>query len=178
MPDEAMTCPSCRTPLERSVQEEGVFWACDGCGGRAATLPLLRKIVEEDALKELWRLARSGGGVKKRSCPSCGNYMVEIPPEETVTLPTDSEPDGETTETRPPLDICVRCCLVWFDAGEELPVAGKAPNEKDELPLAAREALAIAQIQMIADSEQRRSTIERTSNTIWSFLSIRWAMRF
>ena len=178
MSDGLMTCPGCSAPLVRAQEEQGIFWACDACGGRAATLPLLRKIVEEDALKELWKLARLGSGTPKRPCPSCQNLMMEVPSKTVTVEPTEERPDGEETVIRPALDICVRCHIVWFDIGEELPVAQQQPDTEEDLPPEAREALAMAQVELLEEQRQRNVAADRVSETLRHFFFPTWRFRF
>ena len=46
------TCPNCQNRLSRIQNQQGIFWACRKCGGRAASVPLLRQV-----LAGQWHLA-------------------------------------------------------------------------------------------------------------------------
>ena len=99
-----MVCPSCRSRLVSTQLKQGVTWVCPTCAGRAVTLSLLRRLVSRDFLNRLWQSARYGHGVGQRPCPSCVRAMTEV--------------SGSSASGAPKLDVCTRCQIVWFDAGE------------------------------------------------------------
>ena len=94
-----MTCPHCRQPLMRDNRTPYRVWTCRRCGGCAATLGVLRKGMQHQALQQAW--ARTIGTARNSllRCPSCSATMCRVPT------------DG------PEIDLC-RCQLIWFDAGE------------------------------------------------------------
>jgi len=114
----------------------GVYWACDTCGGRTVAVSVLRKVVAEDQIRQLWTSAHSASPGQKR-CPTCSHPMCEA------------------TAGRLRLDVCKICQFVWFDAHEfeQMPAATIAPQPA-ELPQPVREAIALYQVQ------QRREELE------------------
>ncbi len=113
----------------------GIYWACESCGGRTVAIPVLRKVVGENPITRLWADARSAQPGEKR-CPTCRHQMFE------------------TTEGGLRLDVCKVCQFVWFDAREfeQMPVATPVLTQRAELPQAAREAIALAEVQRLGES--------------------------
>lgn len=126
-------CPNCRCPLERVQSTAGMFWACEKCGGRTVAVPILRKVVYEQAIKALWVSAQSGA-VGRRRCPTCGNRMCEA------------------SASGVPLDVCKLCQFVWFDPREfeQLPAA-PVPKQEAGLPQAVREAIAVYEVKQMQE---------------------------
>ena len=138
-------CPNCRSRLSRTQNELGVYWVCPECGGRAVNLAVMRKAVTPDFAYRLWNTAREGKSRVGRHCPTCNQSMREV-----VT-------SGLTGAME--LDVCTRCQFVWFDPGEleSAPAAQPAPRveaskEQAQLPQAAREALAIYEVQKMGEA--------------------------
>ena len=69
-------CPICKTRLVRTQNEHAVFWVCATCGGRAVTVPVLRKTVIRDYVNELWLSARESRAISERTCPACDRQMT------------------------------------------------------------------------------------------------------
>jgi Zn-finger nucleic acid-binding protein len=79
MPDDALlTCPRCNVPLKEVCTSGGVFYACDGCGGRAVTIELLRKRFTPESINPLWLHAMRGQGRVGLPCPSCRQPMIGV----------------------------------------------------------------------------------------------------
>ena len=129
------TCPNCSRALTRIQSAPGIYWACESCGGRTVAVPVLRKVVGEKPITQLWADARSAPRVEKR-CPTCRHRMFE------------------TVEGGLRLDVCKVCQFVWFDAQEfeQMPVATPVVAKRAELPQAAREAIALTEVQRMAES--------------------------
>jgi membrane associated rhomboid family serine protease len=68
----------------------------------------------------------------------------------------------ETTAGNLRLDVCKVCQFVWFDAQEfeQMPVATPVVAQRAELPRAAREAIALAEVQWLAESVSEDSPPE------------------
>lgn len=138
--EPAHICPHCSTLLERHTSDDGVFWGCPGCGGRAVDLGLLRRTSDVTMVTRLW-VAAHGSASRSRPCPICGNPMRE------VTIPDTQVP---------PLDVCLACKLVWFDPKEyeafparptpPQPAAPEAPDVQEE----ARAAFAKEQVKAMS----------------------------
>jgi Zn-finger nucleic acid-binding protein len=131
-------CPQCKLSLARQQSDHGLYWTCPICHGHAVTVPVLRKALTADYVNRLWQTVRVGHGVRGRACPACGKVMIE----------TSANLHG----SGPELDVCRGCSLVWFDPSEydDLPAIPPPPQE-DQLPAKAREALALAQVEHIAE---------------------------
>ncbi|PYL06167.1 MAG: hypothetical protein DME33_14460, partial [Verrucomicrobia bacterium] len=52
--DAPLICPRCKVPLKEVRTSDGVFWACDNCGGRAVTVELLRNRFTPESINPLW----------------------------------------------------------------------------------------------------------------------------
>lgn len=133
------SCPVCRTRLDRTQTEKGLVWTCARCGGHAATVTILRKKVDGPFVGELWENIISEKWTRPRPdrpCPSCERPMGELT-KLTVTGPVQ-------------IDACRACQFFWFDLGEaqQLP-ARPAGAQEPELDPRAREALALAEIELI-----------------------------
>jgi Zn-finger nucleic acid-binding protein len=109
-------CPKCNLPLTRIGTSMGVFWTCNGCGGRAVTVELLRRTFTPESINPLWRHAISGQEPSgARACPSCRRAMLEVPLSDKSTVR---------------VDVCRLCHFVWFDAHEtETLIARPLPAE-------------------------------------------------
>src|SRR5262245_38867610 len=112
-------CPVCPHRLVRTEVDRSVFWVCEGCGGRLATVGLLRQLVDRPVVERIWKKARLRRIVAGRrlDCPACTRPMVEI-----------ALAEGEV----PPLDVCKQCQYFWFDAQEfeSMPPPGTTPAEE------------------------------------------------
>ncbi len=98
-------------------------------------LGVLRKAIDRNAVNGLWRSARDEGGRPSRPCPVCAGAMSE------VTSP------GEA----PPVDVCVRCHMMWFDGGEwdAMPAISPPPSEAPVLSEEARARWAFYKMEQI-----------------------------
>ncbi len=132
----------------RTATQAGYHWFCSGCHGRAVTLPVLRKSLERGFISACltagWETAPASGP----ACPVCRNAMRE------------AAASGRQCLLR--VDVCFPCQLVWFDVNEfeaapgrefaeAIQHAGIAEDEKPPLPQAAREALALAEVESLAN---------------------------
>jgi len=132
-------CPVCRVHLARVQHEIGIYWACARCGGRAVSMPLLRRLVAPDYAREVWRQAAELGRAGDRPCPVCEQHMVEVDP-------------GHGT-----LDVCRRCHFVWFDTSQyEGAPEVYVPKPEPSLPQDALEVVARSQSAQVAGEFKRR----------------------
>ena len=140
--DREFICPSCQLPLTEVRTSHGIFWSCQKCGGRTVSVELLRRTFTPESINPLWLHALRGEGQSGRNCPVCRRPMTE------VELSDQAEVK---------VDVCRLCHFVWFDATEvENLVPRSVPPPKPELPQKAREAIAMAKVQQLA--EQARGT--------------------
>lgn len=150
------TCPSCGQGLTRCRGQHGIYWHCPSCSGRLAGIAPLRKQLHPELLNELWRPVREKQGPELRTCPSCRRRMREVRPEHTPPLPA--------------LDLCGRCHMIWFDAGEfeVLPQLPTAPAEK--LSPAARQAHAVMQVALEHQQQVRNMSFTGEDVAWWQYL--------
>lgn len=97
-------CPRCTVRMQRRFLQRGVTWACPSCGGRTATVPMLRRALGRHVVEGLWRSPDVVSAEDGARCPSCLHVMREV---------EVRAPGGAQT-----LDTCRRCHFVWFDPGE------------------------------------------------------------
>ncbi len=137
-----LLCPRCNLPLKEARMSRGVFWACDKCGGRAVGLELLRRTFTPESINPLWLHAISGEGKIGPRCPSCRRPMIDVALSENTAVN---------------VDVCRLCHFVWFDTHEvETLVPRPLPQTAPEVPQKARELLAVAKVQELA--EEARGT--------------------
>jgi len=152
-----IVCPNCRKPLARTRTGAGIFWSCSECGGRAATLSVLRKSVKPDYLKRLWKQVLSGSGELKRRCPACHKLMPEV----------SVEHEGRPIN----LDVCKRCSLVWFDAREYEQSPRRAVRPKPErTPEAVQEAWAKLKINKQEEKARWSNTSPDEPDAAWKYV--------
>ncbi|MEO5718171.1 MAG: hypothetical protein ABIR29_06325 [Chthoniobacterales bacterium] len=131
-------CPSCQLPLGQVRMAHGVFWACERCGGRALSVELLRRTFTKESINPFWRRVLSDLATPGRACPCCERAMLQVA--------LADAPDS------PVVDVCRLCHFVWFDANEMAGLAPRpVPPAQPELPAEAREALAMIEVQRIAE---------------------------
>jgi Zn-finger nucleic acid-binding protein len=140
--DTSLTCPPCNVPLKEVRTSGGVFYACDGCGGRALTIELLRKRFTAESINPLWSHAIRGQGRIGLPCPLCRQPMFA------VALSDRAEVN---------VDVCQRCHFIWFDAHEVETLVPRQPERPAaELPQKAREMLAIAEVERLSKQAEAR----------------------
>ena len=160
-------CPNCDTELVQQRSAVGMLWVCPSCGGRAATVSLLRKLLPGDVVNTIWRTAKTDTAPRRRACPSCGIAMPEIL--------LQSEPEEH-------LDVCTTCHFVWFDTREyeALPKLMQSPSQElqDRLPQPARERLAVLQVEQMAEEARQNDWIDDSPTAWWqrSVVSSQWSV--
>lgn len=134
-------CPRCTRRLVRTKSSQGFFFVCPGCQGRAAGLSVVRRAAGRNVSKAIWSEAIRKDGHSGARCPVCERKMVEVP------VPVQQH--------RVYLDVCIGCQFVWFDAHEleQLPRPETAPEQKP-LPARAREEIALAEIESVAQQAE------------------------
>ena len=142
-------CPKCNIPLKKSSGLFGAFWLCQGCSGKAISLSVLRQSAPASIVNEFWSRVKSNDFPEKKNCPACKLPMSEVPIMK-----------GEKSVC---IDICKKCYFIWFDANEFESVPEDEIyeiQEKEQLPLHAREALAKLQIKFLADKRRKEEKYE------------------
>jgi len=161
--NDAFRCPSCSQFLVKTDTGVGMLWNCPDCEGRAVSLGFLRRGVENQFLNQVWQQAREHQAAQKmgpRACPSCGKKMpvAILPMENDVQLV---------------LDVCPTCHFVWLDHGEaaQMPMReAETKNPTAELSPAAKEAVALAQIEALSQRADIPDRAESLSNPLPEYL--------
>lgn len=150
-------CPSCGKTLVRQKTLHGICWTCPSCSGRLVGMGPLRKTVTRDVMNAVWARVREKEGVTGRACPGCHLHFLEVYPEHRAHLP--------------PLDVCHRCHLVWFDPGEfdVLPQLQLEKKEEDVSPL-VKQAGALLSIQLDREREKRKFLTGESPDEWWKYL--------
>jgi membrane associated rhomboid family serine protease/Zn-finger nucleic acid-binding protein len=124
-------CPICTTSLRTVRQREGIYFQCDSCGGRAVTIPQIRRVAGDGFATGLLRQINSNQQFGTRACPFCNQRMRQF---------LSREPSME-------LDACKTCGAVWFDPSEFETVPESVLESANEARLRAAEALGRHRIQ-------------------------------
>ena len=118
----------------------GVFYGCDVCGGRAVTIELLRKRFTPESINPLWLHAMRGEGRVGLPCASCQQPMIGV---------------ALSDRAKIHVDVCQHCHFIWFDAHEVDTLVPRQPEPvAPELPQKAREMLAIAEVERLAEQAE------------------------
>jgi Zn-finger nucleic acid-binding protein len=137
-------CLNCQAELHRRTHPRGFLLSCHGCHSFAAHVGLLREVLPATMVGRLWSQARAATVRHGRKCPLC------------------SRPTAlQLTHQNKTIEVCPLCQIIWFDPGDfpGNPAQLEAAFPRPALSPRAREALAIAQTQLIreqADREERR----------------------
>jgi len=127
-------CPRCQAPLGDDRLGSVRVYPCAACGGLALTVSQLRRLADKETFYPFWAAIRSAPPALL-ACPSCDRPM--------------SAADVSGVE----VDGCVRCTVIWLDAGEQEqlfslpPPTPKATQVADQL---------IAREQVAATRQRRR----------------------
>ncbi|MCA9121498.1 MAG: rhomboid family intramembrane serine protease [Planctomycetaceae bacterium] len=174
-------CPRCHdSRLVRTSNSQGRFFECPDCRGRAVALAVLRRVVDQDAIKQVWidaNRAKTKGdsGAARRlesndyggsssllaiggvNCPVCSREMAE------VGIPR-SQPLLH-------IDVCRTCQFVWFDPHEleELPTKSHHAEEKPPSP-AVRELLAQSERRVLEARRQADAFGNEAPDEAWKWL--------
>lgn len=134
MPD----CPLCSSPLHTVRQREGVYFGCQSCGGRALTVPQIRRMAGDQFATAMLRKINSAQVPSPRLCPFCTRPMKQF----------------EIPSPQLSLDSCKTCGSVWFDPAEFETVPSAAVESASELHMRGREAIALHTVERIAREQK------------------------
>lgn len=150
------SCPSCSTRLQTRPLGQARSLACPRCGGRAVTLPALRRVARPDRVAAIWSATHGQREAAGAPCPTCARAMNLVSIDEGAPLW---------------LDVCRPCQQVWFDGGEleRLPPPPEAPPAP-EVPKEAR--LAWAKLRAEAARERTEAVLEAAESTPGTLQSI------
>ena len=150
-----MNCPHCHTELQKEFYHDIISFHCPDCRGRLVMISGLRTLSSSrEFIDLLWKTARYGYSEQGPDCGMCGKTMKR------VTLPLH----GIGLE----LDICTSCQAIWFDAKELERLPLKDPEKANVLPPAAREKLALMEIQ--AEQERDAGMKTHAPEEGWQYL--------
>lgn len=152
------SCPRCKIKLKKSLIDGSFFWDCPLCNGRAVSIEVIRKLVPLPIVKELWTRAYSSTAISDAQCPVCSKNMTG------VTLHVEGRSEG--------FDICQSCRFVWFDPQEFQNIPKKLPElpVESKIPLEARKALALAQIESIKNEYEFEKMYDSTPDYWWEYV--------
>ncbi len=128
-------------------QREGIFFNCDKCGGRAMTVPQMRRVAGDKFAVQLLRQINSATKTSSRKCPCCCLMMKQF----------------QITQPMMTLDSCRHCGLIWFEPGEFEEIPEGVVEASDELELRGREILAVHQLEEMAEQQRREEMISGAS---------------
>ena len=153
-----LNCPNCHTLLERVKGKGCVYLSCLQCGGRSATVALLRGKLERQTVNSLWIQAVQEVFPKKKLCPECSQSMSEVP--------VDCDAGVQL------IDVCTRCQTVWFDNGEydKFPKLPEKKSEYSDLPEKARIALATYKVEQISRRAEQAETWDSSPDEWWHWI--------
>ena len=162
-------CPACHENLSREQNDFGVFWVCPSCGGRAITVPVLRKGLSRETVNSLWQGALSTSAPRLRNCPACLAPMSE------VSLPVEHSVHS--------IEVCTRCQIVWFDMHEyeSMPMTPPTPPTKtfmQSLPPEVRERYAM---HVIRELERQHEIGDKEANLpehSWQYIPALFGLPF
>ena len=120
-------------PLKTHRQSEGLFYECTGCGGRAVTIPQIRRVAGDCFTTSLLRQINTQTLNGTHSCPFCNRTMRQF---------RSSAPPLE-------LDACKPCGVVWFDPHEFEAVPEGAVASVHELQLRGAESLGTHRLEQL-----------------------------
>jgi membrane associated rhomboid family serine protease/Zn-finger nucleic acid-binding protein len=136
-------------------QREGIYFNCDQCGGRAVTIPQIRRFTgDRFAVKMMVQIKRATE-TSKLSCPFCYSPMKQFQiPQPAITL-----------------DACKPCGTVWFVAGEFEELPEGVIESQDELRLRGMEAFGKWKLEELAErQEQEEGIIGEPPDEAWKWV--------
>src|SRR5271154_1924000 len=136
-------CPNCMIALRTVRQREGIFFYCDQCGGRAVTIPQVRRVAGDKFAVQLVHQINNAIGTSFRKCPCCCQTMRQFKIAQPMMI----------------LDACKLCGLIWFEPGEFEEVPEGITESPDELELRGREIFAVHQLEEMAEQQRREEMI-------------------
>jgi membrane associated rhomboid family serine protease len=123
------------------------------------SIGLLRRTVRRETANEIWNAAGRLSAARKRCCPFCSRRMSAVM----------KTPGGINTQ----FDVCRLCQLVWFDPDEYARLEPGQPEERkdpiSELPIEAREAIALASLERLAQDRAADAWVSEVPESKWKF---------
>ena len=146
----ALTLSCCACGREMAVIRRGParIWRCGSCNAHALTDSTLRKMLPEQAWPSVWPAIRNAADRGEHGCPGCGGSMDQTQPLDGI---------GGVR-----VDFCDICRIVWLDPSEFDSLPKRPPPEPEaELPPAAAQAMAKAEVELMQRAFQAREEESR-----------------
>jgi Zn-finger nucleic acid-binding protein len=140
-------CPVCAGALDTVRQREGLYYLCAHCGGRALTIPQVRRVTGDRFAARLLRLIQLSRLESKHACPFCQKPMS------IVNLPD------------PPIEVegCGSCNAVWVDAPSYETLPEGLPESANAMSLLATEIFAERRLKEQKEREEREEAERKKS---------------
>lgn len=118
-------------------------------------MPVIRRVVDQEAVSQMWNKLSIGQFSPGLDCPSCARATAEV----------EMEASGNSFH----LDVCKRCRFVWFDPREleRLPPLPPALPPEEPLSQEQREKIAIAKVRHMADEAQHNTD---SPDAVWKWI--------
>ena len=147
-------CPTCLEPLRTIRQRDGIYFGCNRCGGRAVTVPQVRKFAGDPFATGLLRKINTTTFLGGRHCPFCNcpmlQFFLEQPPLQ--------------------LDACRPCNLIWFDVQEFETVPEVALEPVGEMQSRAAQAIATYRLEQMREQQAMDAEPDESWKTVPAFL--------
>jgi len=118
-------------------QREGIYFLCNRCGGRAVTVPQVRRFAGDRFATGLLRKINTTTFLGGRNCPFCSDQMRQFYLEQPTLQ----------------LDACRPCNLIWFDPREYEAIPEVAVESVNEMQLRVAEAIGTYRIEQMRERE-------------------------
>ena len=153
-----MICPRCHTWLSQVKRPQGLVYQCASCRGFAVSIPVLRKLVPQGIIRDLWNRAQEKQSRSGAECPVCRRKMADVA--------------VGGMEKAPIIDVCIRCQFVWFDRREleQLPPVIVKQPDRETLPLEVREKLAVLELERLKRREQLATAGDQYPEEWWQWI--------
>ncbi len=153
-----MICPRCQSRLTQLKRPQGLVYQCASCRGFAVSVPVLRKLVPQSIIRDLWSRAHKTQPRAGAECPVCRRRMADVA--------------VAGIEKPLVLDVCTRCQFVWFDRQEleQLPPPIAKPPTGEDLPPEAREKLALLELERLKKREQLATADDQYPEDWWQWI--------
>ena len=123
-------------------------------------MPVLRKAFDAESLNQLWQTALHSPHKRGVRCPICKQNSRN------TVMPLK---DGPSIE----FDVCATCNAVWSDHGEFNLILRKSEVQsqaEEELPLEAREAMAMLALEQIKEKQKIENEEDRRPEHWWQWV--------
>ncbi len=119
---------------------------------------MAHKVVPQSIVKGLWQRTLYGGITAETKCPVCNRKMSA------VTL--------NIKERKESVDVCQGCRFIWFDPHEfeGLPLISSDKPAREDLPLEARKAIALARLEALKETQELQEIGDTSPDHWWEVI--------